>query len=535
MTHHDEWLPNQIRRLLLWLRNEYAPRHGRARRAAAQTSTDDLLHWAQRYLPEHFGRPPSAMHRWLSRQLDRSSHNRGSKLNVLAPRGAAKSTVAALAYPLREALEGHEPYIWILSDTRHQAHAHLENIKNELTGNAVLAACYPGTTGKGPVWRSGSILLPNGVALEAFGTGQRIRGRRFRAHRPTLIICDDLESDEQTRSPIAREQSRDWFNGTLMKAGTPDTNVVNLATALHRDALAMRLCLTPGWKSRVFRAIVRWPAAMSLWQQWETIYTTIDRPDAQAAARAFYEQHRAEMAAGAQVLWPELEDLYTLMCMRAEGGRAAFEREKQNSPIAPEQCEWPEEYFDESIWFDQWPDRLAIKTLAIDPSKGADSRRGDYSAIVMLGVDRRGVLYVEADQARRPVPQIVADGVALYRRFQPDAFGVEANQFQELLGGEFETEFRRQGVLTPRPRLIDNHVNKLVRIRRLGPHLATGRLRMKSNSPGTQLLVDQLRDFPAGDHDDGPDALEMALRLAEQLAAGANQADGLPSRLPIGP
>ena len=34
-------------------------------------------------------------------------------------------------------------------------------------------------------------------------------------------------------------------------------------------------------------------------------------------------------------LWPEEEDLYTLMCMRVEGGRTAFEREKQNVPINP--------------------------------------------------------------------------------------------------------------------------------------------------------------------------------------------------------
>ena len=336
------------------------------------------------------------------------------------------------------------------------------------------------------------------------------------------------------RSPALREHSRDWFFGTLLKAGTPETNILNLATALHRDALAMRLLHTPGWKSRVFRAIQRWPEAMSLWHDWETIYTAVDRSDAQIMGRAFFEQHRDQMQAGAQVLWPELEDLYTLMCMRAEGGKTAFEREKQNSPIAPEQCEWPEEYFDESIWFEQWPKQLAIKTLALDPSKGTDARRGDYSAIVMLGLDRRGVLYAEANLAHRPVSQIVADGVELYRRFQPDAFGVETNQFQELLGTEFETEFRRQGLLAPRPKLIDNHVNKLVRIRRLGHYLATRRLKMKSNSPGTQLLIDQLRDFPAGDHDDGPDALEMALRLAEQLAAAANHTDNLPPRLPVG-
>lgn len=510
-----------------------AARERQTRRRFGVSSRMDLLAWARTFLRDHFTRPPSDMHRWLARRLDRLAVRRGSKLNVLAPRGAAKSTLASLAYPLREAIEGREPYIWILSDTRQQAHAHLENIKNELTGNPALAAAYPDATGKGPVWRSGSIQLPSGAAMEAFGTGQRIRGRRFRAHRPSLILCDDLESDAQIRSPAAREHSREWFQGSLMKAGTPETNVVNLATALHRDALAMRLTHTPGWKSRVFRAVLRWPEAMSLWQQWESIYTALDLPDADQAARGFYERHRDEMNAGARVLWPELEDLYTLMCMRAEGGRTAFEREKQNSPISPEQCEWPEEYFDESIWFDEWPSPLVLKTMALDPSKGADSRRGDYSAVVLLGVDRRGVLYVEADLARRPVPQIVADGVAHYRRFQPQAFGVEANQFQELLGSEFEAEFRRQGILAPRPALIDNRVNKLVRIRRIGPYLAARRLKMKSNSPGAGLLVDQLRDFPAGDHDDGPDGLEMAVRLAEQLAS-SSKGDGLPERLPVG-
>ena len=169
--------------------------------------------------------------------------------------------------------------------------------------------------------------------------------------------------------------------------------------------------------------------------------------------------------------------------MRAESGRTAFEREKQNSPVNPDLCEWPESYFDESIWFDAWPEDLQVKILALDPSKGADARRGDYSAFVMLGVDRQGVLYVEADLARRSTPQIVADGVELYRRFRPDAFGVEANQFQDLLAGEFEAEFRRQGVLGVRPWLLDNRVNKLVRIRRLGPYLSSRRLRFKSGSP----------------------------------------------------
>jgi predicted phage terminase large subunit-like protein len=527
--------PENLAGLLRRFNNELALWHGRARRLQrVGGDAQDLLSWGAKYLAAHFARPASNMHRWLAGKIDAMQNARGTKLNTLGPRGGAKSTIGTLAFPLREALEGREPYIWIVSDTKHQACAHLENIKAELLENRLLTRDYPQAAGRGSVWRNNCIVLGNGATIEAFGTGQRIRGRRRREHRPTLIICDDLQNDGHILSAVQRERSRAWFHGMLMKAGTTQTNMLNLATALHREALAMELHETPGWTSRIFRAIARWPDNMSLWQEWETAYTDLSDPHYKSAARKFYEEHRAEMDSGARVLWPEEEDLYALMCMRAEGGHAAFEREKQNSPINPDLCEWPETYFDESIWFDDWPENLAVKTMALDPSKGGDDRRGDFSALVMLGVDRRGKAYIEADLRRRPTPQIVADGVELFRRFRPDVFGVEANQFQDLLAGEFEAEFRRQGILGPRPWPLENRTNKLVRIRRLGPYLSSRRLKFKNNSPGTRLLVEQLREFPVGDHDDGPDAAEMALRLAAELIAGRGAKDGLGNRLPVG-
>ena len=521
--------------LLDTFRDELAARHGWARRYdAGSNGHAGLLAWAVKALPDHFTETASEMHRWMSRHLDKMTHVRGSKLNVLGPRGGAKSTIGTLAFPLRMALENREPYIWIVSDTKHQAVAHLENIKAELLDSRLLAERYPQATGKGPVWRNGSIVLRNGAAIEAFGTGQRIRGRRHHAHRPTLIVCDDLQNDGHIQSAVQRQHSRDWFHGTLLKAGTPRTNVVNLATALHTEALAVALNETPGWTSRIFRSIAAWPDHMSLWQQWEALYTDLSNPRYKKDAWDFYQQHGPSMAEGAAVLWPEVEDLYTLMCLRAESGHSAFEREKQNSPINPELCEWPEDYFNESVWFDAWPKNLTAKTMSLDPSKGGDARRGDYSAIVMLGVDRQGIIYVEADMARRPTPQIVADGVERYALFAPDVFGIETNQFQDLLQGEFETEFRRRGILAARPAPIDNRTNKLVRIRRLGPYLAGRRLRFKNNSPSTRLLVEQLKQFPVADHDDGPDAVEMAVRLAAELLRGQSADDGLGNRLPVG-
>ena len=503
------------------------------RPAPRATEPLDLLTWGKTYLPEHFLKPPSAMHQWMAERLDGLSQNRGTKVNVLGPRGGAKSTLATLAYPLREALDGREPYIWILSDTAEQAHAHLENLKAELLDNPQITRDYPKAAGKGPVWRAGKIVLNNGVTVESFGTGQRIRGRRYRANRPSLLICDDLQNDRHAESARQRGHVRTWFHGTLLKAGTPSTNIVNLATALHREALAMELAATPGWTSRTFRSIDPWPFNMSLWEQWEAIYADPQNPDARAAAHDFYRKHQRAMDEGASVLWPQVEDLYTLMCQRAESGRAAFEREKQNSPLNPEMCEWPESYFDESIWFTDWPQHLVVKVLALDPSKGSDSERGDYSAFVCLGVDRQGFLYVQADLARRPTPQMVADGVEIHRQFRPDAFGVEGNQYQDLLAPEFEAEFRRQGMLGVQPWLINNDINKRVRIRRLGPLLAGRRLRMKADCPSTKLLVGQLQEFPLAEHDDGPDALEMAVRLAEEMLAGTYD-DGLGNRLPVG-
>lgn len=517
------WLSRLRRQMVVALR----------RRKNSGAGGDDLLDWCRRYLAHHFVCPPSAMHRWLAGCWPQLCRPGGAKVNCLAPRGSAKSTLGALAVPLRAALEGRHPYLWLVSDTKPQAHAHLENIRLELETNARIARDYPDALGTNLRCRAGRLVLGNGATIEAFGAGQRLRGRRRRQWRPTLIVCDDLQNEDHILSTRRRQRALDWFDGTLLPAGAARCNVLHLATALHPEAIAMVLLRRPAWRSAVFAAIVRWPDDMALWARWESIYLDAGRPGAAAEARRFFDEHRAAMELGAETLWPEVEDLYALMCLRAEQGRSAFAREKQNSPIPPETCEWPEEYFDGPIWFDDWPARLRVKTMALDPSKGGDARRGDYSALVMLGIDAAGVLYVDADLARRPTPEIVAGGVAWHRAFQPDVFGVEANQFQELLAELFEAEFRRQGLLGPRPQPIENRTAKVVRIRRIGPYLAAKRLRFKRNSPGARLLVEQLRLFPAADHDDGPDALEMALRLAAAALSSRAAQSRRPQRLRI--
>jgi hypothetical protein len=57
----------------------------------------------------------------------------------------------------------------------------------------------------------------------------------------------------------------------------------------------------------------------------------------------------------------------------------------------------------------------------------------------------------------------------------------------------------------------------VVRVRRLGLYLGRNRIKFR-NTLGTRLLIEQLREFPTGDFDDGPDAMELAIGRLERLA-----------------
>jgi predicted phage terminase large subunit-like protein len=145
-----------------------------------------------------------------------------------------------------------------------------------------------------------------------------------------------------------------------------------------------------------------------------------------------------------------------------------------------------------------------------------ENRKGDYSAFVKLGRAKDGMLYVWADIQRRPMPRIVADGMEHARTFRPlDGFGVEANAFQRLMAIEFQRVSRLAGIMLPL-HTVTNTTPKQVRIRRLTPQLARRNVRFVEG-PGTRLLVQQLREFPLGRHDDGPDAMTGALTLAVEL------------------
>ena len=482
-----------------------------------------LLEWGQRFFPDYFTLPPGGHHKRLSRDLIKWSEERRIRAALKAPRDSAKSTFLTFLLPLWSVCESKEDYILILADTYTQAVKHLKGIQFELANNERLRDVYPHACGKGPEWNNAGILTRNGVRIEPLGTGQKVRGRRELANRPTLIIIDDPEGDEASLSKLRRQSTRDWATKGVFKAGGPTTNIIIAGTVVHRECLVAHCAAMPGWRRLTFRSIRTWPTRMDLWDSWEQILcdNTISTEAADQKARDFYLQKKPEMEEGAEVLWPEREDLYQLMYLRATEGKTAFESEKQNNPIDPSKCEWEPSLFEgDDLWFDEWPE-LICSTIALDPSKGKRDRPGDYQAIVMLGVDANGTLYVDADIKRRSIQGMVQQFIGLTRLFRADVAVVEEDQFQELLIPECENEAVAQKIVVPITGISTGNVPKPLRIRRLSPYVSRRRIKFMRRSAGVRLLIEHLMDFPNGDYDDGPDALEMALRKATELLAEA--------------
>ena len=324
------------------------------------------------------------------------------------------------------------------------------------------------------------------------------------------LSLDDIENDENVTTPAQRDKLQKFVTKGVLNLGPPDDSMdaIIIGTVLHYDSVLARFLKNPLWNRKVFKAIIKWPDRMDLWDQFEELLLNADNPQAgEASAMALYQGHQVEMDAGAQVSWPALRPLVRLMIKRAREGHEAFDSEQQNDPVSGEDAP-----FANSIRF--WVNRLAewIFYGACDPSLGKAGASRDPSAIGVGGYNREtGILdVVEAKIRKRTPDRIISDIIEMQREYCCVVWGVEAVQFQEFLRTELIKRSAQLGIPVP-ARALMPITDKLLRIETLQPHMHNGLLRLHASQT---TLVDQFRHFPKADHDDGPDMVSMLWMLA---------------------
>ncbi len=516
--------------------------------------------FAKYFMPEYvetnFGKHHDAIFTAIPR------HAKGQRVNILAPRGSAKSTCMAIIYPLhciyfKWAYEKVDidpiKYIIILSKSFPIAKQRICDIKHKIETDPQFQHLLGKTT-----WSTKSLITSNNIRLAPLSRGGQIRGSLFGPNRPDLIISDDLDDPETVLNPDVRQKDHLWFDSDLIRAGRLDgkTNFVNIDTVKHEESIANKLRTRPGWKTLFFQAIQNpadlWhPTAEPLWKQWEKIYSDMSLPDAEreANAEAFYQQHKQEMH-GSEIeeLWPEMITYLDVRKEICNVGYFPVLREFQNSCRDPSKAIFD---MDNAIHFEITKDgllrsddrlvrwrQIAGGSVFLDWAGGKDTQDNAFAAAVCvlwepmpgrrenpstLSGCHAYVLSVWMDKVKLSMQidnaiTLLEEAQATMAQTYDLKWRLAVEDFvRDTTGaiGEYvratyrEAKERRQTSITLE--FMPRYTNKIERIAALEPAITHGWLAFNKKLPSE--YIKQMSQFPTADHMDGPDATEGACQL----------------------
>jgi len=261
---------------------------------------------------------------------------------IVFPRGFAKSTWIKLD-TIHDIVYKLEPVILYISNTLRDAQFHFESIKTELENNNLLIDVYgdlvPPESNLGRKWTNTHFETSNDCNVVARGAGKG-RGVNIKNRRPTKIICDDVEDDEQVKSVDRRIKMHEWLYSVIFPSKDPEKGYIKMVG-------------------------------------------TIISPNCQILK--FYKQHGGIFRKGiedGESIWKEVFTMDKLMEMKKQLGTRIFSQEILNNPINEETARIKKEWIkffsnvDEGEFFS--------KVLMFDPQAGA-SKSADYYGLCVAG------------------------------------------------------------------------------------------------------------------------------------------------------
>lgn len=313
--------------------------------------------------------------------------------SVIAPRGHAKSSAFTHVFILASVLFRDESYVILVSTNEELAIEHLGDITRELVENEELISDFEI---KGFVTNSKTEIIVefkdgHQFRILARGSGQKMRGRKWRGMRPGLIVCDDLEDDEQVENKERRDKFRRWFNRAVLPALRRGGKARVHGTILHEDSLLSRFKKQP--------------------EAWKVL---------------FYSAHKG-FDDFTQILWPEQ---FTESVLR--GIRQRYIDDFDAPGYSQEYLNDPYDNTDTYLkkdWFAPMADEDFDKDMRV--CVGVDfaiskSDKANRSSFTTAGQDCENILnFFHQWVGRWATDEIIENMMALQERFEPEVFFVE--------------------------------------------------------------------------------------------------------------
>lgn len=122
----------------------------------------------------------------------------------------------------------------------------LASIFGEKKPKLVMTDSYKRESSK--TWRKNTFVTADNVVVRGVGTGMQIRGRVFGGRRPSLLIVDDMYSEENVITEQTRNKLRRWFfNAAVNSCDALRGKVLWLGTMLHPDTVVKTFLRSEFW------------------------------------------------------------------------------------------------------------------------------------------------------------------------------------------------------------------------------------------------------------------------------------------------
>jgi predicted phage terminase large subunit-like protein len=431
-------------------------------------------------------------HRELCEFIERNPHR---KKIALMPRGHLKTTLITVGYTLQRIAKDPKVRILIANATGTMAEAMLSQIKKHLQYNDTFKYYFGDLSVGASTWRDNMITLPTGegsyqskeATVTAYGLGGSLVSQHY-----DVIIIDDAHNRENINTKDQIEKVKQSYRD-LLDLLEPGGQLIIIGTKWHDDDLYGQVMDKTNPEAQEFDVFIRRAITdMKLGRN----------PDGHFKIEE------------GTVLWPEKYSYSALSALLNEKGLYEFSCQYQNLAVDDENAVFHKSWFHEYDVTDL-KDRKLTRFTAIDPAISLKDR-ADFTAIVTIGVDVLGKIYVlEVKRGHFTEDQMVDELFLTNERFHPLTIQIETVAFQKTLQHYIMKEIKRRGHSLPLNEVLpESDESKEKRIRLLQPMYMRSDIYHAKTVADIEYLEDELLRFPKGKHDDLIDALSYCVRAS---------------------
>ena len=432
--------------------------------------------------------------------------NKQQLVAIAAPRQHAKTTAVTVCYGLASLLFRESKYLLIVSDTIAQANGFLSNIKDIILNNENVAELFGlkrDEKGLVKLLRDSVddmiVELEDGYKFRVVSRGaeQKLRGLNWNSVRPDLIICDDMENDEQVMNKERREKMRDWFTKALLPVKSLNGKVRMVGTILHTDSLLER----------------RMPKVQDRYTDVTPLKTT-SRKNIMGWLSVKYRAHSDDYL---HLLWPTFwtKDKLILQKESMADSPDSYSQEFLNIPLDPSNALFKRTNF---LEISDEMTKLALNYyIAVDLAIDEHSK-ADYSVFMVAGIDEYRRIHIKNVIRERMDPRTMIDTlITLQRVYQPEVVGIEEMQVSKAIGPFLNEEMMSTGVFLNLYKLKHGGKDKVMRTSSIRARMQCQSVYFDKTADWYVILEEECIKFPRDVHDDCVDCLSYLGMLLDKL------------------